>query len=481
MKVGIFNRYWSTMGGGEQNAGAYAAYFAKNHDVELIGTENFDLGRLAKILGKPEIAELPIRVIGSHATAATEASSDYDLFVSHSYLSDDYSLAKQSIYVCMFPQVIGKIASSRLSTQVFKQSVDQPCYLDRVAINQSSIIHIESPEDDRITFVSSGCDGVINVSAIESKERVIDSLQTTENPTLHALSISKGTTILSFSPKGGDNSELSLKLDSLRQASGVRLPWGADIPLSTVDKMSFVDSYDLVISISKYTSDWVQTRWLTDSIIHYPAVELREWVSSSPKQKVILSVGRFFSEDYGHSKRQLQLVEAFKSLLNHGVSGWRLVLVGGCDAHSREYALNVKKAAVGFPIDVILNADHETLQEQLKSASIYWHATGLGMNLGSHPEKAEHFGIAPVEAMSAGCIPILFDHGGTAELVEDGVSGFTFQNLDDLVEKTSFLIGAESAEINVLRTATVERSQRFSKQRFDEELGRLMATISGDK
>ena len=107
MKVGIFNRYWSTMGGGEQNAGAYAAYFAKNHDVELIGTENFDLGRLAKILGKPEIAELPIRVIGSHATAATEASSDYDLFVSHSYLSDDYSLAKQSIYVCMFPQVIG--------------------------------------------------------------------------------------------------------------------------------------------------------------------------------------------------------------------------------------------------------------------------------------------------------------------------------------------------------------------------------------
>jgi hypothetical protein len=53
--------------------------------------------------------------------------------------------------------------------------------------------------------------------------------------------------------------------------------------------------------------------------------------------------------------------------------------------------------------------------------------------------------------------------------------------LDDLVEKTSFLIAAESTAINVLRTATVERSQRFSKQRFDEELGRLIATISGDK
>ena len=469
------------MGGGEQNAGSYAAYFAKDHEVELIGTEYFDVERLAKILGKSEIAELPIRIIGSHATAATEASNDYDLFVSHSYLSDDYSLATQSIYVCMFPQDIAKIAPSRIKIRINQQSVDQTSYMDRVAIDQSSTVQIESPEDERITFVSSGCEGVIKVYAIDSKEQLIDSLQTTENPTIHALSISKGMTTFNFCPKGGDNSELVLKLDSLRQASGVRVPWGADLPVNAVDKMSFVDSYNLVLSISKYTSDWVQTRWLTDSIIHYPAVELRQWDSSSPKQKVILSVGRFFSEDHGHSKRQLQLVEAFKSLHNRGVSDWRLVLVGGCDAQNREYALTVKRAAVGFPIDVILNADHETLQEQFQSASIYWHATGLGMDLDSHPEKAEHFGIAPVEAMSAGCIPILFNHGGTAELVEDGVSGFIFQNLNDLVDKTLFLIGAESGQINFLRTATVERSQRFSKQRFDEELGRLMATMSGDK
>ena len=481
MKVGIFNRYWSTMGGGEQNAGSYAAYFAKEHEVELIGTEYFDVGRLAKILGKSEIAELPIRIIGSHATAATEVSSDYDLFVSHSYLSDDYSLATQSIYVCMFPQEIAKVVPSKSKVRVINQLVNQPHYLDRVAVNQSSIIQIESPEDDRITFVSSGCEGVINVSTSGSKERVIDSLQTTENPTIHALSISKGMTTLNFYPKGGDNSELILTLDSLRQASGVRVPWGGDAPVNAVDKMSFVDSYDLVLSISKYTSDWVQTRWLADSTIHYPAVELRQWDSSSPKQKVILSVGRFFSEDHGHSKRQLQLVEAFKSLLNQGVSEWRLVLVGGCDAQNREYALNVKKAAVGYPIDVILNADHETLQEQFQNASIYWHATGLGMNLDAHPEKAEHFGIAPVEAMSAGCIPILFNNGGTAELVEDGVSGFAFKNLNELVEKTSFLISDEPTEMKTLRTATVERSQIFSKKRFDEELGRLVAAMSDER
>jgi glycosyltransferase involved in cell wall biosynthesis len=225
----------------------------------------------------------------------------------------------------------------------------------------------------------------------------------------------------------------------------------------------------------------VQARWSSESEIHYPAVGLRDWNVSHPKQKIILSVGRFFSEDYGHSKRQLQLVTAFKSLVDQGMSGWRLVLVGGCDAQNRDYALNVKRAAVGLPIDVILNADHETLDEQFKRASIYWHATGLGMDLDAHPEKAEHFGIAPVEAMSAGCIPILFDNGGTAELIEDGISGFAFQNLKELVDKTSFLIGADSEEIDVLRSAAVQRAQRFSKQRFDQELDQIMASISGEE
>lgn len=481
MKIGIFNRYWSTMGGGEQNAGSYAAYFAREHEVELIGIEHFDVEHLSKILGKSEIAGLPVRVIGTHATAATEVSSEYDLFISHSYLSDDYSLAPRSIYVCMFPHAFEKLASSRIKVRTIQQSVDQPSYSDRVTVSQSSIIEIESPEDDRITFVSSGCKGILKASTIGSKEREPDAMQVKVSPTLHVLAISQGKTTLKFFPENGEHSECQLKLDSLRQANGVRISWGTETNESPGNKMSFIGTYDLVLSISKYTSDWVQNRWSTDSVIHYPAVGLREWNNSFPKQNVILSVGRFFSEEHGHSKRQLQLVAAFKSLIDRGVNGWRLVLVGGCDAQNREYALNVKKAAVGLPIDVILNADHETLEEQFKSASIYWHATGLGMNLDDHPEKAEHFGIAPIEAMSTGCIPILFDNGGTAELIEDGISGFAFQDLEELVEKTSSLIGADSEEIDVLRKATVQRSRKFSKKRFDEELEQFMSSISGEE
>jgi glycosyltransferase involved in cell wall biosynthesis len=83
--------------------------------------------------------------------------------------------------------------------------------------------------------------------------------------------------------------------------------------------------------------------------------------------------------------------------------------------------------------------------------------------------------------MSTGCIPILFDNGGTAELIEDGISGFAFQDLEELVEKTSSLIGADSEEIDVLRKATVQRSRKFSKKRFDEELEQFMSSISGEE
>ena len=38
------------------------------------------------------------------------------------------------------------------------------------------------------------------------------------------------------------------------------------------------------------------------------------------------------------------------------------------------------------------------------------------------PIKFEHFGIAPIEAISAGCIPVLFNGGGLNEIV--GLLGY---------------------------------------------------------
>ena len=104
------------------------------------------------------------------------------------------------------------------------------------------------------------------------------------------------------------------------------------------------------------------------------------------KEKTILSVGRFFPENVGHCKRQLDLVKAFRSLNDTGkVDGWRLVLAGGCAPVGRDYYLQVRKAAEGLPIDVHVNLPQEELEDLYGQASIYWHATGYGQSARRFP------------------------------------------------------------------------------------------------
>jgi glycosyltransferase involved in cell wall biosynthesis len=199
------------------------------------------------------------------------------------------------------------------------------------------------------------------------------------------------------------------------------------------------------------------------------------------KENVILSIGRFFGEESGHCKQQLQLVRAFRRLLDDGLAGWRLVLVGGADKAYRDYALAVRREAHGLPIDVLLNADFGTLNDELARASIYWHATGLGMDLSRYPERAEHFGIAPVEAMSAGAIPVLFNAGGLAEIVRPGKDGFLYSSIEELVSVTRMIVDMPKVERENYRASAIARAQTFSKQRFADELSAHIHEIVGSR
>jgi SAM-dependent methyltransferase len=183
------------------------------------------------------------------------------------------------------------------------------------------------------------------------------------------------------------------------------------------------------------------------------------------KEQLIVSVGRFFAEHAGHSKKQLEMVRAFRHLVERGLSGWRLVLIGGCSAEHRDYAMAVKREAIGLPVEVRLNAPGEVLDDALARASIYWHAAGLGVDPERDPDDVEHFGIAPIEAMSAGAVPIVYGVGGPGDVVDHGVSGLHFRTLDELVDRTSALI-ADPARLAALRRGAIERSHDFSLDHF---------------
>jgi glycosyltransferase involved in cell wall biosynthesis len=96
------------------------------------------------------------------------------------------------------------------------------------------------------------------------------------------------------------------------------------------------------------------------------------------------------------------------------------------------------------------------------------------------PERAEHFGIATLEAMAFGCVPIVIRAGGQSEIVEDGRSGFLCSDTDELKKITGHVVKMfgnqpSHAYLSLSSNACV-RASRFSKARTQQE---FLEVLSG--
>src|SRR5262249_12416079 len=101
VRVGVFDLYWSTLGGGEQFAGGIAAALAERHEVELIGPDTVDHVRLGERL-RLDLSSLPMRQAATDDEVSA-ASHDYDVFVNCTYMSPVVNRAKHGVYVVHFP------------------------------------------------------------------------------------------------------------------------------------------------------------------------------------------------------------------------------------------------------------------------------------------------------------------------------------------------------------------------------------------
>ena len=230
-----------------------------------------------------------------------------------------------------------------------------------------------------------------------------------------------------------------------------------------------LDDYQGLMVNSEFTRREVKKRWGRDSLILNPPVNIFKPLS---KKKIILHVGRFIS--VGHCKKQLELARAFKEL-NQKEKGWELHLAGAINEEKRhlDYLEKVKKEAEGLPVKFHINMTFDRLARLYGESSIYWHATGYGEDEEKEPWKMEHFGISTVEAMSAGCIPIVIDKGGQKEIVKTGENGFLWNGLEELVEMTERVINdADLAQRT--RKKAVSDSQAYSAERFEERLREIV-------
>jgi len=224
-----------------------------------------------------------------------------------------------------------------------------------------------------------------------------------------------------------------------------------------------------IICNSEFTKSFIDKKFKVNSKVLYPPCNIKN--TQGKKENMILHVGRFGTNLEGKNfKKQDIMIDAFKKLKT---DKWRFVIIIGVMDKQLDDLQSLKTKAEGYPIEIIENPDNRTLWNYYGKAKIYWHASGFGEDLEKHPEYAEHFGISTVEAMGAGAVPVVINAGGQKEIVENGKSGFLWNTIDELSERTSSLIKDQSLWTKMSNEA-IERSKKFTGDRFCKEIEEIV-------
>lgn len=223
---------------------------------------------------------------------------------------------------------------------------------------------------------------------------------------------------------------------------------------------------------SEFTKEFIEREWQTSiQQVIYPSVDIELLKNTEKKEKIILNVGRFFKQL--HSKRQDVLIKMFSQLISKHpteMNGWKLVLIGAIE--DQAYFDELQQLAKGLPIEFRTDVNRAELVAAYKSASIYWHATGFGIDETTSPEKVEHFGISTVEALAAGAIPIVHYKGGQKEILGSELQELGWLTKEQCVSITQSIISDKQAQ-EELRKLASQRVQRFGTPLFTKKVLQL--------
>lgn len=531
MKIAVYDKYWATAGGGEKFAGGVAEVLSRDHDVSLLSHEAVDTAWLGERLAL-DLSAVEVHQIGE-AGRLERATADYDLLVNLSFRSGDRNGARHGIYVVHFPHDPMEMLPPR-QAQLLRRlgpfvAARRPRFQVREGFYQADLLRLSkvwwtdgdaelvvplAPGDRttvRLFFSALIAGGRTMDATVLCDDREVDSLTVGSPHSKKDMLVPQVVTIPVVGHADGSPVRIAVRSDTWvpHDVMGNDDVRTMGVPLTGVmvgssplalarayaslfesypPSVAFLDSYDRIVANSEFTRRWIRTYWGREAGLLYPPVGLRTPADpdhpGAGKEPIILSVGRFFAAERGHSKKQIDMVHAFRTLLERAdvralpdAANWQLHLVGGCSDADRPYLDEVRRAAEGLPVVLHVDASGETVDRLYRAASIYWHAAGFGEDASAHPDRMEHFGITTVEAMSAGAVPVAYGEAGPLEAFTHGIEGFHFHTLGELTGATVKL-WKHPALLARMRRAAIERAADFGMAAFDERVHALVADVT---
>ena len=239
---------------------------------------------------------------------------------------------------------------------------------------------------------------------------------------------------------------------------------------------AYIKAYDLFLPNSQFTEKHFKRIWhgIDDdklnkvTKISYPAVTAIEDLHL-PKEKTILVLSRIEK-----SKHLETLIDAYKSS-EYLTQNYKLIIAGGLTKSLENYKAELEARANGANIEFIVNAPYSKITELYNKASIFWHCKGFEIDEDTEPELMEHFGMSTVEAMSAGCVPIVINAAGQKETVNEEC-GYKWNSVDELVKYTEE-IAQNPEKLKQMSLAARERAKNFTMESFTANIRNILSQL----
>jgi glycosyltransferase involved in cell wall biosynthesis len=184
------------------------------------------------------------------------------------------------------------------------------------------------------------------------------------------------------------------------------------------------------------------------------------WKNSSfEKENLIVCVGRFEFEK--HFTEALHALVSLKKKINV-----KLSLIGFAYDERRIFEA-IRMLGLEENVELLVNAERRTLIKRLLRAKAI-----------VHPTPHEPFGIAVVEGMAAGCVPIVRRgvNGPWIEITERGRYGLGFSSIEELMIALEKAVKHyEDFNIKDVASRSLEFDESLFKQRFVEIVGNIYA------
>lgn len=231
-----------------------------------------------------------------------------------------------------------------------------------------------------------------------------------------------------------------------------------------------IKELDAIVCNSEYTKNITYLLWSSIQpdknkyLVIHPCVDIDKFMKKVERDhNRICYVGRL-----DKNKGIDFVLEAFKNI-KYEIPHVKLSIVGGVkgSVYAEKYYpellskvknMNDIEIKIDVPDEIIVNI-------LLKSRCM----------LSYNPE--EHFGIVPIEAMAAGCPPIVADGGGQRETVIHNETGFLAKTPEDLIIYAKKLLMDEELFKNMSEKARMH-ARKFDKKEFCNKWLQLIQNIA---